>query len=512
MIVTRPSFGAIVALVAFVIACFAATIYMWIQFGGPIPMKPESYRMNIAFKEARGLVKGTDVRIAGINIGKVGSAELDPETNETIVEIEVDDEFSPRPTDTTAVLRQKSLLGEPYIELSAGSADAPDVPEDGTLPAGTVEESVVFEDLLSTFDPQTRAALTSMLTSQGGALQGSAPYFSWLLSTMPDFAINIDEALEVVRQQDDETAMLLREGGGALTALTERQGQLQGLVQNTSRVFRATAARNEELADAITILPTFIDETVKTSDRFADFSEDTAPLFTQLVPAARELSPVLKDLRVVSPPLRTFMRGIKPLTSASKQGGPALGRFLDEIPPFLEVSTPWFGRMIPVLDYANAYRREAVGAIANLGSASQTTAKPVAQPGQLHYVRSALPTSLESLGAFPQRFGTSRSNPYPAPGSALEVTGGLPQFADYLCVNRTLPSFTAPPWDDVLVNGDPLSGLPAEREPTLPYYYTDVLDDPNPVDPPAPPCRSQAPLGPSLNAGTGVFPELGTLP
>ncbi len=443
-------------------------------------------------------------------MGSVTSTELDQEANETIVQMAIDNEFAPRPTDTKAVLRQKSLLGEPYIELSPGSADAPDVPEGGTLPSGRVEESVVFEDLLNTFDPGTRAALTSMLSNQGGAFQGSAPYFSWLLSTMPDFAVNIDQALEVVRQQDEETAMLLREGGGALTALSERQGQLRGLVENSARVFRATAARNEELADAITILPTFIDETVATSERFAEFSEDTTPLLRQLIPAARELSPVLRDLKVISPPLRTFMLGIRPLTRASKKGIPALNSFLSTIPPFLEVSTPWLGRVTPVIDYANGYRRELVGAFANVGAATQSTAKPVALPGQLHYVRGALPTSLESLGAYSQRFGTSRSNPYPAPGSALEITGGLPQFAGHLCVNRPLPSFTAPPWDDILVNGDPLTNPPVE--PALPFYYTDIPTNPNPVDPPAPPCRSQAPLGPAMGAGTGVFPELGTLP
>ena len=309
MIVQRPSIGAIIALITFVGACFAATLYMWIQFGGPVPLKPESYRMEVAFDDAGGLVTDTDVRIAGVDVGSVKNVELDEETSQTIVEMEIENEFAPRPADTHVVLRQKSPLGEPYIQLSGGSKDAPKVPEGGRLPDGQIEESVVFEDILSTFDPPTRVALTSMLSDQGIALNEAAASLNYWASTLPSFAVNIDTALKVVNEQSAATASLIRDGGDALNAVTERQGQLQGLVANTARMFGAIGARNAELADAIRILPTFIDETKVTSVRFEEFSDDTTPLIKQLIPAARELSPGLRYLHAFAPDLRRLMRG-----------------------------------------------------------------------------------------------------------------------------------------------------------------------------------------------------------
>ena len=109
-----------------------------------------------------------------------------------------------------------------------------------------------------------------------------------------------------------------------------------------------------------------------------------------------------------------------------------------------------------------------------------------------------MPISLEAVGAFSQQFGTNRSNPYPAPGQALDLAQGLPLFGDYLCVNRTLPTISP--------------ALSADITTALGFYYTDIPTDPNPIEPPSPPCRSQAPLGPTTNSGGGAFPNVQPLP
>jgi hypothetical protein len=362
-----------------------------------------------------------------------------------------------------------------------------------------VEEDTSFEDLLSTFDPATRHALTSMLTNQGTAFNDTSAFINDWASTLPPFAMNIADALRIVQQQGDATASLISNGGSVLNAVSERPGELQGLVENTSRMFRALGARNAELEDAIRILPTFIDETKVTSLRFAKFSDDTTPLVKQLTPAAAQLSPALQDLHAFAPDLKRLMKGIRPVTKASKDGIPGLNNLWNQLTPFLDRAKPWLGEVIPFIDYLNDYRRELAGAAANIGATTQYTAKPVGAPGQLHIVRAAVPTSLESLAAFPIRTGSSRSNPYPRPGAALDLAGGLPQFGDYLCVNRPVPTKSLA-WPSDIYNN------------VLDYYLTDVPSDPNPINPPSPVCQAQGILGQILNAGSGLFPQLPTLP
>ena len=80
------------------------------------------------------LAQESDVRISGVSVGKVVSVSLDRHTGLTKAVFQIDSQYAPRPADTRAILRQKSLLGETYIELSPGSQNGPKLPDGGTLP------------------------------------------------------------------------------------------------------------------------------------------------------------------------------------------------------------------------------------------------------------------------------------------------------------------------------------------------------------------------------------------
>ena len=74
-----------------------------------------------------------DVRISGVPVGKVKTIEPDKETGRSDVVIELQSRYAPLPSDARAILRQKTLLGETYVELTPGTPDAAPVPEDGAL-------------------------------------------------------------------------------------------------------------------------------------------------------------------------------------------------------------------------------------------------------------------------------------------------------------------------------------------------------------------------------------------
>ena len=116
-----PSIGRIAAMVGFALSVAALLMFLWVSFGGTLPLRPESYRFKAAFPEASLLVKEADVRIAGVNIGKVKQKELGPGGRSTVVEMEIDHRFAPIGRDAHAILRQKSLLGETYVEITPGT-------------------------------------------------------------------------------------------------------------------------------------------------------------------------------------------------------------------------------------------------------------------------------------------------------------------------------------------------------------------------------------------------------
>ena len=57
-----------------------------------------------------------------------------------------------------AILRQKTLLGETYVELTPGTPGSPTIPEGGTLSNARVTPTVELDEIFTVFDPQTREA------------------------------------------------------------------------------------------------------------------------------------------------------------------------------------------------------------------------------------------------------------------------------------------------------------------------------------------------------------------
>src|SRR3954447_10801022 len=120
-------------MVVFALSCFGLLLFLWLSFGGPTPLKPKGYRFQVAFPEATQLRPEADVRIAGVTVGKVREKRRDPRSNRTLATIEVQNRYAPIPADTKAILRQKTLLGETYVELTPGTAGAPRLKEGARL-------------------------------------------------------------------------------------------------------------------------------------------------------------------------------------------------------------------------------------------------------------------------------------------------------------------------------------------------------------------------------------------
>jgi phospholipid/cholesterol/gamma-HCH transport system substrate-binding protein len=99
-----PSTGQLLVIAGFALSCFGILLFLWITFGGPTPFKAKSYEIKIPFDEAAQLAQQSDVRISGVNVGKVQNIERDP-GKLAIATIDIDDQYAPLPRDTRAILR-----------------------------------------------------------------------------------------------------------------------------------------------------------------------------------------------------------------------------------------------------------------------------------------------------------------------------------------------------------------------------------------------------------------------
>ncbi|MDG2243824.1 MAG: MlaD family protein [Rhodospirillaceae bacterium] len=118
-----------------------------------------SQALTIAAEFGRidGLVIGSPVRMAGINIGNVGTVELSDDQR-ALVTLVIEDSSLIIPVDTAAAIETDGIFGEKYIELYPGG-------DIKALSAGQrisyVQDSVVLETLFNQVVSRAKASRTA---------------------------------------------------------------------------------------------------------------------------------------------------------------------------------------------------------------------------------------------------------------------------------------------------------------------------------------------------------------
>jgi virulence factor Mce-like protein len=470
-------------MVGFALSCFGLLLFLWLAFGGPIPLKPKGYRFKADFNEASSLAQEADVTISGVRVGKVRKLQTG-DNGRTVATIELSSRYAPIPADTRAILRQKTLLGETYVELTPGSPKGPKIKENGTLRDAQVSNTVELDEIFRAFDPKTRAAFQQWQQSLARGTQGRGQDISDALGNLAPFATDTSDLLEVLDAQKGAVQRLVRNTGVVFNALSARDGQLRSLITSSNRVFAATAARDQELRETFIALPTFESESRKTLARLSTFARTTNPLVTQLRPAARELSPTLQQLSATAPDLNGFFRALGPFISASRRGFPATQRFVDDLRPLLGQLDPFLRSLNPVLQGLGFYQKELVAFFAN--SASATQAVGPAGGRSVHYLRLTNPANPEMLAVYPRRIGSNRPNPYYLPGSFSALGGSNLQVYENRQCGRANPVLA------------PASSLTPEQNALFPQDLRDRVQQFVFADGAAPPCTLQ-----------GLFPSQG---
>ncbi|HXF00278.1 MAG TPA: MlaD family protein [Solirubrobacterales bacterium] len=510
-----PTITRILVAIGFALSCFALALFLWITFGGPLPLKPEGYRFTVPFDEATQLAEESDVRISGVPVGKVKAVELG-DNGLAEATIQLDSRYAPIPADTRAMLRTKTLLGETFVELTPGDAQGPTLEEGGDLPKAQVANSVQLDEIWRTFNARTRSAFRVWMQGTADSVRGRGPDLSAAIAELAPFADETDSLLRVLDSQDQAVRELVHNGGTVFQALSERQGQLRGLIQNSQTVFSTTAQRNQDLEELFKILPTFQRESRFTLERLNRFAHTADPLVQQLRPAARELSPTLVAAQKAAPDLKKFFEGLRGAIRFSDTGFPALRRLLgDDFKPLLsrlggvvDGQDPYLAHLNSIIQVIGMYKHEVTAFLGNAAAAVQynLNADEIAGANDsVHILRTTSPLNPETLASFDQRLNSNRANPYFKPLGYNQLASGLKSFANTPCgagINATLPPRAQ-------VAGDPNFQPYATPDPT---FFNPLLGDPGnlydriksyalglPITPgasststvPAPPCAKQ---------------------
>jgi phospholipid/cholesterol/gamma-HCH transport system substrate-binding protein len=522
-----PTLTNLIVIVLFALSCFGLLLFLWESFGGPVPLKPKGYRFTAVFPRTLALAEQSDVRISGVNVGHVITLhhDMDGFTHATV---EIAGKYAPIPANMHTILRQKTLLGETYVELKPESGAARALPDNGTLPVGQVEPSVTLDDILATLDAKTRANFQIWMQSLAAGLGGRGEQVNAGFAALQPLIEDANKLVGVANSQEGALRASIHNTGAVFDALTAREGQFRGFIENGERTFHAAAQASRQFAQAWRELPAFerrSQTALRSVDRLATVG---VPFYNEFRPAEEQLTPLLRAFKPFTPQFDAFLTELGPFTKAAKTGLPATRQVTQLTTPVLVALQPVLRNFDPFFQYLSEYVPELQALFANATASTLTHEKPqdVLHAPQLHFLKVMNLLTPEGLSIYQQRIGTNRGNAYPQPGAFAALASGLSVFSSANCADSA-PAGSGPPTGTVREKENPLTkkveveeegitqkvieqliGRPTKTGSVGATIEDHILNDPeksgNHV--PAPVCRQQGPF--TFNGVTSQFPHV----
>jgi phospholipid/cholesterol/gamma-HCH transport system substrate-binding protein len=405
-----------VTVAAFLVAMAVIFGVLWVNFGGAMPGVTGGYSVTASLADTQNLVYDSEVRMAGVPVGKIRGLERTPES--VNVKMELRGDAAPLHEGATVVLRAKTLIEETYVEVTDGTGPA--IADGGRLPASAEQLSVKFDDLLDTLPLETREQLAAMVRKLGVATDGEAPHLADTLAALGRLGREGYDALDVLASQSDNLSALVREGTRLLAVLDEGEGQIARMATAAERLSRATASRDAKLAETVQLLPGLLDKVTAASPPVRELAGALTPLADPLSRAAPDLEAALAEL----PGATAELRGLLPELDtnldrlpATLTRTPAVAADASALIPVLRVG---LADLNPMLAYLAPYAQDIAAFAAN-------GAQVVTASG-LNAGRFLLVIDAGSLTG--DLVGTKDRNAYPPAGGATDpkpFTGSVPR-------------------------------------------------------------------------------------
>ncbi len=139
----------------FVLAALALLALAFVFVAGSNLFQRPMNKYVIRTQFAGGVEAGSPVRYAGLKVGRVDSASIDPADSTRVVLAMSVEPSTPVHTDSRARISSLGLLGEYYVEIYPGTPQAAKLPAGSEIP---VEESVQWAELVNRFGGATDEA------------------------------------------------------------------------------------------------------------------------------------------------------------------------------------------------------------------------------------------------------------------------------------------------------------------------------------------------------------------
>ena len=288
-----------VKLAAFVVVSVLTAIFLGMTLaqsrGAPNPVE-----YSAIFTDASFLTPGSEVRIAGIPVGKVDRVAVRPDAT-VRVGFHVDPD-TPMPTDVRAVIRYKNLIGDRFLELKDGpDPHSPQLAAGATIGLANTAPAVDVDVLVGGFKPLFQALNPEQVNQLSG------------------------ELISVLQGEGPTVGELLGSVGSLTSTLADRDQVITELIDNLNAVLGTVDAHDAQLSQAVDQLQQLI----------SGLNAERNPIgesITHLNQLSSTASDLLRDIR---PPLASSVASLDAVAGTLNQRKPQVTAFLTQYGPIV---------------------------------------------------------------------------------------------------------------------------------------------------------------------------------
>ena len=295
-------------------------------------------RYFVELDNAFGLVKGGDLKVAGVRAGTVERISLERRRMRARVEIAITDRgFGDLRADASCEVRPQSLLGEYFLDCRPGT-DPRRLERGGTIPVERTSSTIPLDLVQNIMRRPYRERFSIFLSELGAGLAARGDDLNETIRRANPALRETDRVLEALAEEREVIRDLYRDADTVLARLVERKEDVTEFIAEARDTSRASAVADKELARTFELLPTLLQELDPTMDRLREAAAaqrpalvqlgDQAPVLTRLLdslgpfadasrPAVRALARAAREgrptVRDAAGPVRTLRRAVRPL-------------------------------------------------------------------------------------------------------------------------------------------------------------------------------------------------------
>ena len=283
-------------------------------------------KFTVEFDNAFGLVKGGDVKVAGVRAGTVSKLRLDHKSHKALVDFELTkDGFGSLRADATCESRPQSLIGEYYVDCAPGKSPE-ELEPGGTIPVERTTSTIPADLLANVMRRPYRERLRIILNELGAGTGGRAEDINATIRRASPALRETNKVLDILARQNQVLKDLSVNADTVIGDLADNRKNVGRFVKEAEDVATTSAERRRELAAGLQRLPTFLRE--------------LRPTMAELGATADASTPYLRDLNASAGQLERFLDELGPFAEASKGNVRTLADTADTARPAVESAKP----------------------------------------------------------------------------------------------------------------------------------------------------------------------------